>query len=175
MKLEDAEAILMSVKTLDKMKHGKGILARLRYGDVPVRTSMAAAEISRFWRPFDEAELRIILAVTAAYIRSGFHSGTLSLAGALEIADADIRGGRRTDRLLSCRSREEIAALLPGYLTYLAGKGLEVDYVRTLTDLCNFEFNPHRFAVGWAIKAASERRAALKDSETEEGGLHENA
>lgn len=164
MRLEEAKDLLTAVAELQQ-KGDKASLAKLRYGERPSRRIAAAEVIGRYYYPHSEAELTLIAAFLAAFVRNDCVAAEgRSLAAAVFAMENGLSAPRLFNRLISSASTEELAAVVPGLLRRLSAKGIAVDYAAGLCDAVNFNLDPEGIALRWMQAANREKFAARKEA-----------
>lgn len=164
MRLEEAKDLLAAVADL-KEKGDKTSIAKLRYGERPSRRIAAAEVIGRYYYPHSEAELTLIAAFLAAFVRNDFVSAEgRSLSGAVFTMESGLSAPRLFNRLISSASTEELAGVVPGVLRRLSAEGIAVDYAAGLCDAVNFNLDPEGIALRWMQAANREKLAARKEA-----------
>lgn len=157
MRLEEAKDLLASVAELQQ-KGDKSSIAKLRYGERPSRRIAAAEVIGRYYYPHSEAELTLIAAFLAAFVRNDFVSAEgRSLSGAVFAMESGISAPRLFNRLISSTSTEELAGIVPGVLRRLSAEGIAVDYASGLCDAVNFNLDPEGIVLRWMQAANREK------------------
>lgn len=157
MRHEEAKDLLAAVADL-KEKDDKASIAKLRYGERPSRRIAAAEVIGRWYYPHSEAELTLIAAFLAAFVRNGFVSAEgRSLSGAVFTMESGISAPRLFNRLISSASTEELAGVVPGVLRRLSAEGIAVDYAAGLCDAVNFNLDPEGIVLRWMQAANREK------------------
>lgn len=157
MRHEEAKDLLAAVADL-KGKGDKASIAKLRYGERPSRRIAAAEVIGRWYYPHSEAELTLIAAFLAAFVRNDFVSAEgRSLSGAVFTMESGISAPRLFNRLISSASTEELAGVVPGVLRRLSAEGIAVDYAAGLCDAVNFNLDPEGIVLRWMQAANREK------------------